>query len=73
MTIIGENKLETITYNNYRRKWNFEKNVRLYKYYNKVLDRFKENRYSRINQSSKFRYLIYRINNNTLDLVKKKI
>ena len=73
MSSIAEKKLQTIKYSGEKRRWNFEKFVRLHIDQHSILEGLVEHGYSGIDARSKVRYLLAGIGTNRLDTVKTRI
>jgi hypothetical protein len=73
MSARAERKLMDTTYNGEKRRWNFEKYVRLHVEQHAVLEDLVEYGYSGIDEGSKVRYLVRGVRTQALDTVKANI
>jgi hypothetical protein len=73
MSARAERKLMDNTYNGEKRRWNFEKYIRLHVEQHAVLEDLVEYGYSGIDEGSKVRYLVRGVQTQALDTVKANI
>jgi hypothetical protein len=73
MSARAERKLMDTVYNGEKRRWNFEKYVRLHVEQHAVLEDLVQYGYSGIDEGSKVRYLVRGVRTQTLDTVKASI
>ena len=69
----AERRLETTTYDGEKRRWNFEKFVKIHKDQHTILDNLREHGYAGIDERSKVRHLLNGIKTDRLDSVKTRI